>query len=482
MRRNALITLIVLILISGCSRIPKMDTEDIEKVQDITVNEATATNLEFNRDNWWTIYGDKELDKLMDIVLKSNLDLDIALINIEKSKEGVKGIRGSKMPTAELEGSAKRNKIEKSNSDTLEGQRTDTYNGEFLVRYDLDLFNKIDSLEKSQEFMVKGNELQRDLVKLQVTTLTTQLYGYYIYLEKINENLEARLDLLREIREMVEKGVEAGQNIPNDLLQVDNMINDTRSGIEENTYNQKKTVESLNLLSDYSSSQEIGKILGEAKTGSNILASELTVPEKIASTVVSNRPDVRYYLMVIQSQKYKMKSIQADYYPQFSITGSLGGTRKEFRTGFSPSTLAWELGPEVYLPIFNMSQLDSEYRVAGLELNEFVKEYDKTLKTAFKDINVELAANKASQRTLELSGENYKNLNKILKDKETELSLGAASKYDVLLKKYDELEARYTKEESGYILYKEQVALINSLGGVYKKTGAGKVKNEGKEN
>ena len=108
--------------------------------------------------------------------------------------------------------------------------------------------------------------------------------------------------------------------------------------------------------------------------------------------------------MIIQSQKYKLKSIEADYYPQFSITGNLNETKIDLRNGFSPSALAWSLGPKVYLPLFNMSQIDADYRIGGQELEEFIKEYNKTLMTSFKNINVELAANKTSKSTLAFKG------------------------------------------------------------------------------
>jgi|GEM_PF-2586005 len=176
--------------------------------------------------------------------------------------------------------------------------------------------------------------------------------------------------------------------------------------------------------------------------------------------------------MIIQSQKYKLKSIEADYYPQFSITGNLNETKIDLRNGFSPSALAWSLGPKVYLPLFNMSQIDADYRIGGQELEEFIKEYNKTLMTSFKNINVELAANKTSKSTLALKEENLRNSDKILRDGELELRLGSISEYEQLFRRYDNLVAGMDRERSSYSAYIEQVSLINNLGGVYRRSAS----------
>ena len=53
---------------------------------------------------------------------------------------------------------------------------------------------------------------------------------------------------------------------------------------------------------------------------------------------------------------------------------------------------------------YKLKSIDADYKIGGLELEEFIKEYDKTLMTSFKNINVELAANKTSKSTLAFKG------------------------------------------------------------------------------
>ncbi len=472
MKRRLIISLFIIVITIGCSRVPQVDADNIEYIEDITVEEGTAGDCNFSKDNWWTMYEDKNLDSLVEVILESNIDLDIAKINLEKTEEGLNKIKGAKAPTATIYGGAKRVKVEDAKPGSLEGGRADIYTGGLLVNYNLDVFHKIDSLHRSQEFLIKGRKLQKDLVKLEITTLVTRLYGYYIYLNNINENLIESLEVLREVDSMVTKGIEIGQNIEEDLLRVESRINNLEGAIAENRVAQRNILESLNLLSDYKRTGDVKKLLEGGKETSEILNLKMILPEKIASTVVSNRPDVKYYLMVIEAQRYKLKSLKADYYPQFSITGNLNKTKIDFKNGFTPSALAWSLGPRVYLPIFNMSQVKADYRIAGLELKEFIKEYDKTLMTAFKDINIELAANRALERTARLKDKNLEISDKILRNGEIEVEAGALSKYKLLLRRYDNLRAQSERETSRYKAYKEQISLIKSLGGVYRKTGS----------
>lgn len=468
MKNKTIIFLVILSIISGCARVPKLENSEIEKVNDILVTESKNQNLEFTNENWWTIYEDNHLNKLVDTIMASNIDLELATINIEKAKEGVQKIKGAKMPTAELYGTAKRLKVEDSSPNGLKGERVDILSGGFLFNYDLDLFHKVDSIQKSKESLVKAKKLQTDLITLQITTLTTELYGNYIYLEKVNKNLQSRLELLNQITLMIKQGINAGWNIENDLLNIETNINNIKFAIEKNNLNKSTTLETLNLLSAYKNTKEIKELMTLGSQDSKIIETKLPVPSKIASTVVSNRPDVRYYLMLIEAQNYKLKSLKSDYYPQFSITGNLNQTNLDFRNGFSPSALAWSLGPKVYLPLFNMSQIDSNYKIGGLDLESFVKEYNKTLMTSFKNINIELAAKKAATVEENLKEKNLKNSNKILEDKKLEFKVGEISKYSLIYEKYNNLVIKLEKEQSNYQSYKNQVSLINSLGGTYK--------------
>ena len=70
-------------------------------------------------------------------------------------------------------------------------------------------------------------------------------------------------------------------------------------------------------------SQEIDSLLEKSK-GKDFyaLSDNISIPQGINSDIVAQRPDVAYYLTVINGQDAKLKSLKANFYPSFSITGS----------------------------------------------------------------------------------------------------------------------------------------------------------------
>ena len=49
----------------------------------------------------------------------------------------------------------------------------------------------------------------------------------------------------------------------------------------------------------------------------NIFKDKVKIPEKINSDIITERPDVKYYLMMIEAQKEHLKAAETDFYPQF---------------------------------------------------------------------------------------------------------------------------------------------------------------------
>jgi len=120
--------------------------------------------------------------------------------------------------------------------------------------------------------------------------------------------------------------------------------------------------------------------------------------------------------------------LKADFYPQVSIAGDIGyrgiGIDNSFRDF---SSLVWSFGPKVYLPIFNLSSIKANYKIADIKVNKFIANYNKTINDSIQDINTKLSGAKISKI-------NFMNLDTIEKNEE----------------------------------HSDQIDLINSLGGVYK--------------
>ena len=121
----------------------------------------------------------------------------------------------------------------------------------------------------------------------------------------------------------------------------------------------------------------------------------------------------------------------------------------------------------MYLPIFDSGRIKSNYKIAGVDLNIFIEQYNKTVLGAYEDVNNQLLRVKTNWETIKLDDANLKSQTELLTRNGQRLNLGTISKYDYTQAKYSWLTQSLYNKQQHYNLYSQQLDLINSLGGAY---------------
>jgi multidrug efflux system outer membrane protein len=89
---------------------------------------------------------------------------------------------------------------------------------------------------------------------------------------------------------------------------------------------------------------------------------------------------------------------RAAYFPQVTLSGSLGGQSPQLANVFSGSNSYWLFVPQVTQPIFTAGRLKSGVKLAKAERDSALVQYERTIQTAFSDVSNALIAH---QRTRE---------------------------------------------------------------------------------
>lgn len=472
MINNKILISILLFLLIGCSKsIPKIEKNNITIANDIILNKKDINGkLNFNNQKWWNIYEDENLNRIMEITLKSNTDLKIASLNIEKTK--------NKMILAKnkIESSINANALTMStieNTTTpkiIAGDNINIALATLDFSYKFDFFNKYSNLVKQQKFLIESNELYSDLVQLNISTSIANLYGYYIYLNNQNELFNNELKLLNSLKTNVQSDIDNGMTNHDKLLILKNDIHKVSGQRNLNLAEISTTKETINLLSAYKHEKEINALLKESLSNKEILKRSLIIPNKISSDVISNRPDVKYYLSVINSQEAKLESLKADFYPQFAIGGNVGYAGLGINNPYQNiKATIWSLGPKVFLPVFDLENIKKNYEIGGLDLNIFIENYNKTINTAYSNVEVALTNSKVAKINVLESDESLKNSFLILDHSNTNYKIGSISRNENLIDQLTYVYSQFKNENERYKLYSNQIILINSLGGVYQK-------------
>ena len=461
------------LLLTGCFEIPKLSETPIKTL--ITENKPQNSNIFFKSQQWWLSTNNKQLISLIDEVLKTNSEIKIAKLNIEKAMYTLKSTKNSNLSSIDLGGSWNRNYVSslhvKTDLPIKDIKNSDTIDiGSLAIQgqYIFDIWGKFDALQNQAQYSELAIELQSEWSTLTLSTIVANLYGKYILLTKEENILKEKLNIAKEVLNYQNTLYKTGLGNKESILNADNNVNSLNQKISEITVQKTTLKNSFYSLVGNIKSKNIDKILSNIDYNTPQFDYFLNIPEYIDSDIVINRPDVKYYLALINSQKENLKSLRADFYPRFSITGKYEYQNLNIQNLLKSHGMLWGFGPSLYLPLFNRNTITQNYNIAGVDLNIFIENYNNNLIKAYQDINNNLNALKTSKANNELEEKNYSNVKSTYNDNNTLYQIGSISKIELLNQKNVLLDTKLNYLKNNFTLYINQINLIGSLGGYYK--------------
>jgi outer membrane protein TolC len=159
---------------------------------------------------------------------------------------------------------------------------------------------------------------------------------------------------------------------------------------------------------------------------------------------------------------------KAAWYPDFSLTGLIGGQTQGVGNLFSAANRYWALGPLVNLPIFDGGRLSANERQAKAEFEEASAHYRSQVLRAVREVEDNLgqlrdlqqeamdeqAAANAAEHTQALAMNSYQ--------------AGAVSYLDVVTAQTAALQAQRTLQAVQTRQLQASVGLVTALGGGWK--------------
>ena len=471
--KKSVIFLLSLVL-TGCVEVPKISRNGIDNIPSISFPKDNSKNddmtLKFSSDNWWKMYNDPVLNELIQVSLESNKDLKIAKLNIQKAAENIYLAKSQNAPYVDLNSDFQRERTSE-NGLTPPPYGGSIFNfGNIMLQssYTIDVFNKFASLTKEAQYVAIAETLNSKWVELNVSNQAAKLYGYYIYLTEEEKNLAQRESTLKDLESLKKDRISIGKGVKESLIEIQQELRTTQSLIKINSLNQQLTENNLNLLTGLSAPDKIKSLLAQVKNKPNLsIFNNLKIPETVSSDIIRNRPDVEYYLMIINSQEAKLNALKSDFYPQFSITGQAGLQSIGFNNLLKSGSFLGVIGASIYLPILDSGRIKSNYKIAGTDLNIFIEQYNKSVLNAYEDVNNNLLKVKTSWNTIKYEDANLNSQRELLDRDSQRLKLGKIARYDYIVSKYNWQISVLDNKQKHYSLYSQQIDLINSLGGSY---------------
>ncbi|OZY59492.1 RND transporter [Pseudomonas lundensis] len=409
---------------------------------------------------WWWVYQDARLNALQQQLLNANPDLAAALAHFDAAQAYASQLHAGLFP--QLTASAQPLRERQSESRPLRGAtQPSVYNSNtagFALNVDLDLWGKIrnqvaaggaQAQAAADDLAVARLSLQR-----QLTDLYVQLDGLDAQQRILSRSLQDYSQALQLTRARYQGQIASEV----DLTRAQTQLAEAQAQLDE--------VRGQRNLTEHA----IGELVGEPASTFELAAREPTLclpeqPDTLPGALLQRRPDIAAAERRVFAANAQIGVAKAAWYPDFSLSGLIGGQTQGAGNLLAASNRFWALGPLVNLPIFDGGRLDAQARQARAEFEEASALYRSTVLHAVREVEDNLAqlrdlrqqqldeqaAANAAQNTQALAVHSYE--------------AGAVSYLDVVTAQTAALQAQRQVQALRTRQLQASVALLTSLGG-----------------
>jgi NodT family efflux transporter outer membrane factor (OMF) lipoprotein len=334
---------------------------------------------------WFDLFEDDVLKQLVNTALEQNFDLRIAAERVLQARALLGVSRSDQFPTldATADFAASRTSSVGSIIFIPRGTNLDvsyTQAG-FRLGWELDLWGRLRRLTEAARAEYLASEDARRGV---TTTLISDVTSSYFALRQLDLELEigrktqaVAEDGLRLTRLRRDQGVATGL----DIRQAEQLLYTATAQIASTEREIAQTENRLSLLLGRSP-EDIprGKTLEDFKAPPE-------VPPGLPSALLERRPDIRQAEQTLIAANARIGAARAQYFPQISLTGLLGGQSRALSELLTGPAKNWNFTSSVTMPIFNAGRIRSTVRFTEAQQREALATYDKTIQNAFREVS-----------------------------------------------------------------------------------------------
>lgn len=374
------------LLAEGCAVGPKYARPQVE-TPSVHRGETSAATNSLAELPWWEVFHDEQLRTLIQVALTNNYDVRIAAARVEQARAIVGETRSQFFPQVNYLAAAGAGRNVGASGTLSPGSGSGkAYAGSLGATWEIDLFGRIRRLTESARAQFFATEEARRDVAVSLIAQVAQDYFQLL-------SLDRELAIAREAT----NSYGASLKIFNDRLR-----GQVASRLETSTA-QALLDSAAAMIPDFErqieqTENQLGVLLGRnpqpiVRTGSG-LENEMPpeVPAGLPSVLLERRPDIREAEQLLRSANALVGVAEADFFPDFSLTGLIGQVSPELGTITSGSAFAWQAAASLTGPLFHGGQLKAQYRQAKAARDQSALQYQQTVLNAFQEVSNALIA------------------------------------------------------------------------------------------
>ncbi len=291
--------------------------------------------------DWWRLYQDPVLDRLIAKAFNANAELRVAAANLQRAHAVLEEVEEHKRPEVEMGAAPMYGRIAGASIGLPEQlPRTGIYDGDIKVAWQLDIWGRIRRAVEAAHADQEAAQAASDLAHVMVAADTTRAYadacsaGYQLKVA------QQSVDLQQEFVKLTAERVRRGRGIAIDNSRAQAQLAQLRANLPPLEARRRTALYRLAVLSGEVPSQfplEVAKCAVPPR----VLAK---VPVGDGAALLRRRPDVRQAERQLAAATARIGVATAELYPDISLGASFGGVGFMEQFG-DANTWKFALGP-----------------------------------------------------------------------------------------------------------------------------------------
>lgn len=338
-------------------------------------------------DDWWRLFNDRELTRLIERALAANNDLAAAKSRVDTARALVGVDRARLFPTLDLTGSAG---ISRSSQDAIASQlpdnisidiplRSERYRSTFDLAFDPDLWGRNKRMLEAANAQAAASEALFDSQRLGVATEVARQYFLLRGLDQQASVLQETIGSRQNTLDLQQSKADAGL--------IDGLSSSQARTEFELARNDLALVERQRGAAEHALAVLCGTRPSDFSLANRTSAGTLpSIRAGLPAEVLNRRPDVRAAMQDLRAANARIGVAEAAFYPNFSLTAGGGFESVDVKRFLDWENRVLSLGAGIAAPIFDGGSNKANYLAAISRRDEALANYKNTLLVALREV------------------------------------------------------------------------------------------------
>lgn len=472
LRRSVGALLLPMVLAQGCVAIPRHDAAPLPDPKSYRLDrdiDAALAGPGFQRGDWpqpewWKLFRDPQLDRLMELALAGNPDLRIAEARVRLALQQAAAVHAGNFPQVQADGSVTRERFSRNYIFPPEIASQPQNEGQLAISagFDLDVWNRNRALYAARLDAAQAALADQAETRLLIGITLAGTYFHWQALQVRYAVTEDALAQRRDLARLFDLRAHAGLESKVAVRQADADVERTRASLEAIAREREAAARALAALAGRGPND-----MEPLQPATPRAAEPLALPAVVPMDLLARRPDVVATLWQVEAAAREVGAAKAGFYPNIDLGAAAGYQSLDLRNLIRPDSIFTSFGPAIHLPIFGGGRLKAQLGAAYAGYDIAVEQYHRALVNAAREVADELAAVRALNAQQAHQAQALKDSEEADRLARLRYRNGLTDFLNVLLVQRDLLQQRDLNAQLDDARQQAILGLIKSIGGGY---------------